>query len=73
LMPHGDLAAIANSAGVPVLARLPFDPRLAECCDRGVIFVREYADTPLARQLIALAQAIDVAAVPRIQAEMPRA
>jgi ATP-binding protein involved in chromosome partitioning len=73
LMPHGDLAAIANSAGVPVLARLPFDPRLAECCDRGVIFVREYADTPLARQLIALAQAIDVAGVPRIQAEMPRA
>jgi hypothetical protein len=38
-----------------------------------VIFVREYADTPLARQLITLAQAIDVAAAPRIQAEMPRA
>jgi len=73
LMPHGDLAAVANMMDVPVLGRLPFDPRLAECCDRGVIFVREYADTPLARQLTALAQSIDLAAIPRIQAEMPAA
>jgi len=50
LMPHGDLAAVANTAGIPVLGRLPFDPRLAECSDRGVIFIRKYADTPLARQ-----------------------
>ena len=71
LMPHGDLAALANTMGVPVLARLPFDPRLAECCDRGVIFVREYPDSPLARQLSALAQSIDSAAIPRLQAEMP--
>ncbi len=73
LMPHGDLAALANAMGVPVLARFPFDPRLAECCDRGVIFVREYADSPLARQLTALAQSIDLAAIPRTQAEMPAA
>jgi len=73
LMPHGDLAAVAKSSGVPVLARLPFDPRLAECCDRGVIFIREYGDTPLARQLITLAQSIDRASAPRIQAEMPPA
>jgi ATP-binding protein involved in chromosome partitioning len=73
LMPHGDLAAVANSAGIPVLARLPFDPRLSECCDRGVIFVREYGDTPLARQLIALAQAIDQQATARVHAEMPPA
>ena len=73
LMPHGDLAAVANAAGVPVLGKLPFDPRLAECCDRGLIFVREYADTPLARQLTALAQALDLASVGRIQGEMPAA
>jgi ATP-binding protein involved in chromosome partitioning len=73
LMPYGDLGALANSVGVPVLARLPFDPRLAESCDRGVIFVREYPDTPLARQLVALAQAIDLPATPRIQGEMPPA
>jgi ATP-binding protein involved in chromosome partitioning len=73
LMPHGDLAAVANAAGIPVLGRLPFDPRLAECCDRGVIFIREYADTPLARQLTALAQSLDLASVSRIQGEIPPA
>jgi ATP-binding protein involved in chromosome partitioning len=73
LMPHGDLAAVANTAGIPVLGRLPFDPRLAECCDRGAIFVRQYADTPLARQLIALAQSLDLGSPNPIQAEMPPA
>ena len=43
-----------------VLARLPFDPRLAEACDHGVMFIKEYPDTPLAKQLAALAQALDV-------------
>jgi ATP-binding protein involved in chromosome partitioning len=73
LMPHGDLAAVATAAGIPVLGRLPFDPRLAECCDRGVMFVREYADTPLARQLTALSQALDLTSAGRIQGEMPPA
>jgi len=73
LMPHGDLAAVANIAGVPVLGRLPFDPRLAECCDRGVIFVRQYTDTPLARQLTALAQSLDLSSPNPLQAEMPAA
>jgi len=71
LMPHGDLAAVANAAGIAVLGRLPFDPRLAECSDRGTIFIREYAETPLARQLMALAQALDLASGSRIQPEMP--
>jgi ATP-binding protein involved in chromosome partitioning len=70
LMPHGDLAAVAAAAGIAVLGRLPFDPRLAECSDRGVIFVREYADTPLARQLTAMARALDLTASSGIQAEM---
>ena len=56
LMPEGDLKAAARAVGVPILARLPFDPRLAECCDRGSLFIREYADTPLAKQLKALSQ-----------------
>ena len=61
LMPQGDLAAAAKEAGTPVLARLPFDPRLAECCDRGTLFVREYAETPLAKQLKALGQRVEQA------------
>ena len=59
LMPEGDLKAAARAVGVPILARLPFDPRLAECCDRGILFMREYADTPLAKQLKALSQTIE--------------
>lgn len=73
LMPHGDIAALARSAAVPVLGRLPFDPRLAECCDRGVIFIREYADTPLAHQLGAIAHAIGAEPALRAAGGLPPA
>lgn len=63
LMPYGALAMHAREAGALLLERLPFDPRFAETCDRGVIFVREYPQAPMAKQLVALAQAIDRAAV----------
>jgi len=58
LMPQGEVGASANLLGVPLLERLPFDPRLAEACDRGTIFVREFADSPLAKQLIGIAHTI---------------
>ena len=61
LMPYGALATHAREAGALLLERLPFDPRFAETCDRGVIFVREYAQTPVGKQLAALAHAIDKA------------
>jgi len=73
LMPQGGLAALAREAGVPLLGRLPFDPRFAETCDRGVLFVREYADTPLAKQIVALAQMLDHALAARMQNELARA
>lgn len=59
LMPQGEVGAVATALGVPLLERLPFDPRFAETCDRGTLFVREYADTPLAKQLSGIAHAID--------------
>jgi ATP-binding protein involved in chromosome partitioning len=59
LMPYGAVAARAREAGAVSLGRLPFDPRFAETCDRGVIFVREYPQTPLAKQISALAQVVD--------------
>ncbi|MBV8361136.1 MAG: P-loop NTPase, partial [Deltaproteobacteria bacterium] len=39
LMPYGAVAARAREAGAALLERLPFDPRFAETCDRGVIFM----------------------------------
>jgi ATP-binding protein involved in chromosome partitioning len=62
LMPYGALAKHAREAGALLLERLPFDPRFAEDSDRGVIFVREYPQTPMGKQLTILAQAIDKAA-----------
>jgi ATP-binding protein involved in chromosome partitioning len=59
LMPQGGLSILAREAEVPVLGRLPFDPRFAESSDRGTLFVREYAETPLAKQIIAMAASLD--------------
>ncbi len=59
LMPQGSVAPVAHDLGIPLIERLPFDPHLAESTDRGILFVREYPDTPLAKQLSAIAQAID--------------
>jgi ATP-binding protein involved in chromosome partitioning len=70
LMPYGSVATHAREAGAPLLERLPFDPRFAETCDRGVIFMREYPQTPLAKQITALAQVVmdkAVEAHPRLQ------
>ena len=73
LMPYGAVATRAREAGAPLLERLPFDPRFAETCDRGVIFVREYPQTPLAKQITAISQIIDkaVEACPRVQGTTP--
>ncbi|MGH7815673.1 MAG: P-loop NTPase [Candidatus Binataceae bacterium] len=59
LWPEGNLPGVAHAAGVPILARLPFDSRLAESSDRGTLFVKEWADTPTARELENLANRID--------------
>lgn len=69
LAPQGSVASLAREAGVPVLERLPFDPRLAETSDRGVLFVREYADTPLAKRIVALAHSIERGLAARQPAE----
>ena len=59
LMPQGAIAPIARDLGIPLMERLPFDPHLAETTDHGMLFVREYPDTPLAKQLATIAQMID--------------
>lgn len=59
LMPEGNLAGVATEFSLPILARLPFDPRLAEASDRGVLFVYQYAETPLGKNLLGLAQDVE--------------
>jgi ATP-binding protein involved in chromosome partitioning len=59
LFPQGDIAGVARSAELPVIARLPFDPRFAESSDRARMFVTEFADTPIGKQLTEMARHID--------------
>jgi ATP-binding protein involved in chromosome partitioning len=51
MLPQGDMAAVLRGKGPAVIGRLSFDPRLAAACDRGAIFVKEHADSPLAKQI----------------------
>ena len=55
LFPQGDFPGLAQSAEAPILGRLPFDPRLAACAERGALFVRQYPDAPLSKQFAAIA------------------
>lgn len=59
LMPEGGMASLAAEFNLPVLGRLPFDPRVAEASDRGVVTVHESADTPIAKLFTAIASRID--------------
>jgi len=66
LMPEGNLAGAASDLELPVIGRLPFDPRLAEASDRGRLFIHEFADSPLAKLLVEIATTIErLAAAPR--------
>lgn len=59
LMPEGNLAGLASDLELPVIGRLPFDPRFAETSDRGRLFIQDYADTPLAKVLIEIAATVE--------------
>ena len=72
LWPEGDLPGVAREAAVPIIARLAFEPRLADSSDRGVLFVREYGSTPTGKVLADIAGQVEamLAARPRA-AETP--
>ena len=61
LFPQGDALGLRREFEPSILGRLPFDPRLAESCDHGVPFIRQYADSPLARKVLALAERLEQA------------
>jgi ATP-binding protein involved in chromosome partitioning len=55
LFPQGNFPGLAQTAEASILGRLPFDPRLADCAERGALFIREYPDAPLTKQFVAMA------------------
>jgi ATP-binding protein involved in chromosome partitioning len=55
LFPQGNFPGLAQSVEASILGRLPFDPRLADCAERGALFVREYPNAPLTKQFAAIA------------------
>jgi ATP-binding protein involved in chromosome partitioning len=58
LLPSADMSALGRDFDLPILARFPFDPRLAEACDNGRAFLREYPDLPLSKLLNEAAQTL---------------
>jgi len=48
----------AGTAGIPFLGRIPFDPNVVSCGDNGVSIQEKYADTPVSRVFIELAEKI---------------
>lgn len=43
--PNGGAAAMAKEMNIPLLGRLPLDPRVAQCMDKGVDLIAEFADS----------------------------
>jgi len=48
----------AGTAGIPFLGRIPFDPNVVSCGDNGISFQEKYADTPVSRAFMELAEKI---------------
>ena len=48
----------ATTAGIPFLGRIPFDPNVVSCGDNGISFQEKYADTPVSRAFIELAEKV---------------
>ncbi|HYB89451.1 MAG TPA: P-loop NTPase [Candidatus Binataceae bacterium] len=59
LLPEGEMQGLARTYYVPILGRLPFDPRAAQGADRGVPFVREDPDSPFSKIIVEIAQSLD--------------
>ncbi len=67
--PGGD--ALAAECGIPLLGRIPFDPRLAAAGDNGLPFVLEHPDTPAGRAFVAIADRVRVGLTPSPSSSPP--
>lgn len=65
LFPGPDAESLARDGGIPFLGRVPFDPAIAVCADRGEPFVTEAPEHEAARALATIASRIRSAIEPR--------
>jgi len=61
LFKSGGGEALARETSVLFLGRIPIDPRIVECSDAGIPFVRRFADSPAARALLGIMGRIEEA------------
>jgi ATP-binding protein involved in chromosome partitioning len=59
LFPDGQTEKMAEAMGLPLLARIPFDPRLAAETDTGLPFALTHPDTMAAQALAGLATTVE--------------
>jgi len=62
ILPAGGGKRIAEDMSVPFLGSIPMDPKIAEACDNGQVFVQHYAVSPTAiimREIIQPIMALD--------------
>lgn len=52
---------IAGDMGVPFLGSIPLDPKIAESCDAGRAYIRDFADSPTARIMGDIVKSIEPA------------
>ncbi len=52
---------IAEDMGVPFLGSIPLDPKIAESCDAGRAYIRDFADSPTARIMGDIVKSIEPA------------
>ncbi|EJD43763.1 cytosolic Fe-S cluster assembling factor NBP35 [Auricularia subglabra TFB-10046 SS5] len=48
----GGAARLAEETGVPLLGRVPLDPRIGKCADYGENFMEEYPDSPASKAFV---------------------
>jgi len=58
LFPGDNVQDMVRTMDLPLLGRVPFDPRLAEGADTGLPFALTHPDTPAAQALVELATAV---------------
>ena len=59
LFPAGSTEEMARQFEVPLLGKIPFDPRISMAADNGDAFVEKFADTPAGDSMTKIAEKIE--------------